>query len=789
MPWRARSFWIAAAAVAYTAFAALRASAGRGPAWLALATLPLLLALGWHLLAPPARGEDRIEPEARSAARAALTGAAMLAAARSGAPSPALLALGNLGAAIASLAGLWALARMAGLGGMLETPASTRRLDAAAFASLFWTVAAALPAAVAVAPERAAGLDPAAVAYATTTAALGALAVTLVALGRARVVRRLELGIADRTEAALLLGATCAAIGVLAALFGVARPEALLPVTSTVAALCVAWSAVSADAAALTRALRVTLALAALATPVALLAVYAVHESPVRLDITDRTLIGLPRSPVGAAVFAACAACAAAGLLAPRLSARLAPEGARWLRALDAATRAAMQPDPEAALEAALLELRALTTGTTRATRVGPSLYRIAPPERVTVDLAGYAHTEPAEIPPRLVALADEEPEGILRAEVLTAAQVRRPEVRPLLAWLAERGIGALAVVRDGAGPAGALTLPQGGRSAPMTLEEVRLLRALADRMGAVISVSGMLARSRRRELDAQRELAEQKAEADRLARALAHGHGRHRANIERLARPARVAAYSPAARAAVEQVERLGASGRPVTLLAAPGLDALAWAAVAHLASPRADGPFTLVDGPSAAEHALARWRDPDSSPFTAAQGGTLVVLDAQALPTDVQSYLAAALPDDTGLVVAVPRTVDTLVAAGQMSERLADRLGDRAVALPTLADRGEDLRALALDHLARIGARLRGRPLGLDLAALAAVLEHDWPGNDAELHALLLRAALVTEGDVVNARALEAVGFRPDAAQLPEALVPDAMPAAGRRRRSAKR
>jgi hypothetical protein len=796
MPWRARSYWIAAAAVAYTAFAALRASAGGGPAWLALAGLPFVLALGWRLTAPPARGEDRIDPAARSAARAALAGAALLAAARTGPSSPALIALGNLGAAIASLSALVALSRMSGLGGLLETPARRLNDDAAAFASLFWTVAVALPAASVIAPQRAADLDPRATAYATSTAALGSLAVSVIALGRARAARRLELGVADRAEAGLLLTTTSLAIGVLAALVGVARPEALLPVAAAAAAVCVAWSAVSSDAAALSRALRVTLALAALATPMALLAVYAVHASPVRLDAAERTLLGLPRSPVGAAVFVACAACAAAGFFAPRLARRLAPEGARWLRALDAATRAAMHPDPEAALESALLSLRevahvgrdsAFAGPSGGAARFLPALYRLAPPERVTVDLAGYAHTEHAEIPPRLVALCDDEPEGILRIEVLEAAQVRRPEVRPLLAWLSERGIGAVAVVRDAAGPAGALTLPRGERASPMSLEVVLGLRALADRLGAVISVSGMLARARRRELDARCALAEQKGDADRLARALARGQGRLRAMAERLARPARVAAYSPAARAAVDQIARLGAGGRPVTLLAAPGIDAVAWAALAHLASPRAGGAITLVDGASAAEHALARWRDADASPIETARGGTLVVLDAQALPSDVQSYLAAALPDDAGLVVTVPQTVDALVAIGQLSERLADRLGDRAVALPALAARGEDLRALALDHLARIGTRLRGRPLGLDLAALSAILEYAWPGNDAELGAVLLRAAIATEGDVVGARELEAIGFRAPAAGQTFGAAAEML--SGRRRRATKR
>jgi transcriptional regulator of acetoin/glycerol metabolism len=96
-------------------------------------------------------------------------------------------------------------------------------------------------------------------------------------------------------------------------------------------------------------------------------------------------------------------------------------------------------------------------------------------------------------------------------------------------------------------------------------------------------------------------------------------------------------------------------------------------------------------------------------------------------------------------------------------LSERLADQLGDRAVALPDLASRAEDLRALSLDYLIRIGMRIRGRPLGLDLPALALLGEHLWPGNDAELYAVLLRAALVAEGDVVGARELQAIGFAP--------------------------
>src|SRR6185312_16373379 len=160
----------------------------------------------------------------------------------------------------------------------------------------------------------------------------------------------------------------------------------------------------------------------------------------------------------------------------------------------------------------------------------------------------------------------------------------------------------------------------------------------------------------------------------------------------------------------------------------------------------------LAVVDGTSAAEHDLAHWRDPERSPLAAAAGGSLVIIDAHALPADVQSYLGAAFPDDGGIIVSLPATVDTLAASGRMSERLADRLGDRAVALPTLASRAEDLRALAIEQLARISVRLGSRPLGLAPKALEALLEHTWPGNDAELYAALLRAALVTEGEVIG-------------------------------------
>lgn len=760
MFWRARSFWLAAVAVAYVAFAAIGAEGtpspfptppatifGRGLPWAALLILPAALALIWQFTAPPSRGEDRVDAGARRAARAAAGGTAVLLSALTGPWTPGFAALGNAGAAAASMAALVALARIAPLGGLVAPPPWARRLDPAAFASLLWTVAVALPAARALAPRRAAALEPVVLDFVTVAAALGSLGLILFVSARVRAGRRLELGVAERATAAILLSAVAIVVGVLAAAAGVSAPERTLPVAVVAASFAVTAAIITREPTAVSRALRTTLALAALAAPVALAAVYVTQATP---------------RAAGAVVFTACALSALGGLAARPLAGRLDPEGSRWLAALSAATSAAEGADPASAVEAALLALRPLAGRASREDPGDPALFRITTGDVVTVDRAGYARVDPAEVPAALLTFAEAEPEGVLRVEVARELEVRRPELRPVVAWLDQRGLAVAAVVRDDDAPLGLVAVPQGDRTTPATLEEVRALRTLADRLGAILGVSASLSRSQAREIEARADVDRLAAETHRLTAARDRDAGRLLALSRMLERPARVAAYSPAARTAVEQIERLAEAGRPITLLSAPGVDAVAWAALAHLASPRRGGPLAVVDCVSPADHDLDRWRDAETSPIAAAAGGSLVLIDGHALPLEVQSYLGAAVPDDVGVIVSVPSTIDALVASGAMSDRLADRLGDRAVALPTLAARAEDLRALSLLHLAQIAVRLGKKPLGLAPKALAQLLEHTWPGNDAELYATLLKAALLAEGEVISAKDLAQSGFR---------------------------
>lgn len=772
----ARSFWFSILAVAYACFASLQSSKGKGFGALLLLVLPLVLVWIWrataakpeHFLgraapteASPHQNDDEI---ATAAARATAVGACIFVAAQSGPNTSWLNTLSNTGVAVASMAALVALARLPAPGGLLSPPEESRRLDAAAFASLFWTIAIALPLAKATLPERTVDFPLIYVDYATTAAGLSSMGLLLVTLFRVRAHRKLELGTGDRIAAAMWLTLTVLLVFVAASIAQAAPPERLVLMTATLAAAAVAFAVKTRDAKALSRLLAITLSLVIPAAPVALFAVYIAYAAPGQAALT---------------VLLCCIACALLGLAAPLVARRFAPERTRWEQTLDAALNAALNPDPEVAMESALNRLQSLSgpralLAPPKSTvsgegappmhaPAGPVLYSLSPPQRMAVDRAGYLHTERADVPPRLLELADAEPERIFRVDVADTVAVRMPFVRPLSAWLREHRFGAAAVIRDPAsGPIGLLALPERrGIGSRLTLDEAQRIRLLADRLGAVLGVATMLARSRSREHAFQQEAEALSSELSVKKAAEQEGAARFQAMAKLLERKVRASAYAPATRAAISRLEHLAQGDHPIVLVAPPGVDPLPWASLSHLASERSGGFFVVVDGSDPELHDTKRFRDPLQSPIHLALSGTLFIIDAHILPAEVQSYLGRSPAQDVSLIVSLPQTVDVMVAEGRLNEHLADRLGDSAIALPTLESRAEDMRALCAEHLIRIGMRLLGKPLGLDIRALSLLQAHTWPGNDTELEAVLLRAALVCKGDAIGLLELQAIGF----------------------------
>ncbi len=149
------------------------------------------------------------------------------------------------------------------------------------------------------------------------------------------------------------------------------------------------------------------------------------------------------------------------------------------------------------------------------------------------------------------------------------------------------------------------------------------------------------------------------------------------------------------------------------------------------------------------------------------------LVLLDGAALPADVQQLIARALaerrlaregaePLDVQLALTCVASPEELLSQGRLDPSLATRLGDACaspVVLPRLRERVEDLRTIITDRLAREGLRVFGRPVGIDHAAYARLLEHPFPGEEAELAVTIQRLVARCAGDIVRASDVDAL------------------------------
>ena len=298
----------------------------------------------------------------------------------------------------------------------------------------------------------------------------------------------------------------------------------------------------------------------------------------------------------------------------------------------------------------------------------------------------------------------------------------------------------------------GLLVLPRVAREEPVTLEEVRACKDVADRLAAACRARGTQARmlARAHEAIAARRRGRRAVERA-CATSATSTSGATRSRPTRLARPATVGVYSAASRMALEALERRTAVGAPIAVLAPSGVDPVPYLARAHLAGARRDAPLVLVDATSAREHDVARWTDPDASPLALADRGMLVLLDGAALPArGAAARRARAAPRSAPPGSAPTRSTSQLALTAVALPRGARRAGParrrrwrcasptRAtppVALPRLRDRPEDLRAILTDRLAREGLRVHGRPVGIDHAAYARLVEYAFPGEDAEL------------------------------------------------------
>lgn len=228
---------------------------------------------------------------------------------------------------------------------------------------------------------------------------------------------------------------------------------------------------------------------------------------------------------------------------------------------------------------------------------------------------------------------------------------------------------------------------------------------------------------------------------------------------------------------AVLELIARMGPSASPVLLQGEPGTGKERAAQALHAASPRARHPLVVADCASLPEAQLEAELFGQAARSTgtgtgsrsgwldAAQGGSLLLADVDALPWGLQAQLLRLLDSgtyrrpghselrraDVRIIASTSRDIRPLVRAGQWRSDLYYRLSTLPIHLPPLRERGEDVALLASALLPRLAPGYSLAP-----AALRTLLRHPWPGNLHELRNVLERAALLADGRLISARAI---------------------------------
>ncbi len=238
----------------------------------------------------------------------------------------------------------------------------------------------------------------------------------------------------------------------------------------------------------------------------------------------------------------------------------------------------------------------------------------------------------------------------------------------------------------------------------------------------------------------------------------------------------------SPALLQALSELERVSQSQATVLLLGESGTGKELFARAVHLASGRHDQPFIKVNCSAipetlfeselfgyekgaftGANAARAGW-------FEQAHGGTIFLDEIGELPLAMQSKLLRTLQEGTlvrlggtrelkvnvRLVAATNRELAAEVQAGRFRQDLYYRLNVIPIRLPSLRERGEDIRALAL-HFVNRANQTHQRNVNLAPDALARLEAHPWPGNIRELGNLIERLVLLADHTLVTAETLE--------------------------------
>jgi len=230
-----------------------------------------------------------------------------------------------------------------------------------------------------------------------------------------------------------------------------------------------------------------------------------------------------------------------------------------------------------------------------------------------------------------------------------------------------------------------------------------------------------------------------------------------------------------------LELVHRVAPTGVNVMLRGESGVGKERVAKLLHSSSDRAGGPFVPLNCAALPESLLeAELFGIEEGVATGvvrrlgkielADGGTLFLDEVGDLSLSLQAKLLRMvqereferlggrerIPIDLHLVTATNQDLEAMVERGDFRRDLYYRLRVVVVLVPPLRDRRTDIPLLARHFLQMYGERF-GRPgMSLSREALAALLDHPFPGNVRELENIIQAALALAPGEIITGRDL---------------------------------
>ncbi|MDD5595380.1 MAG: sigma 54-interacting transcriptional regulator, partial [Candidatus Omnitrophica bacterium] len=149
----------------------------------------------------------------------------------------------------------------------------------------------------------------------------------------------------------------------------------------------------------------------------------------------------------------------------------------------------------------------------------------------------------------------------------------------------------------------------------------------------------------------------------------------------------------------------------------------------------------------------------------FELANGGTIFLDEIDAFSPALQVKLLRVLQDgefervgdtktvkvDVRVIAATNQHLQELITQGRFRQDLYYRLNIICIELPPLRGRKEDIPLLVKDFITKHLQHTKKKISGVSEAALAMLMNYEWPGNIRELENVIERAIILSKGPII--------------------------------------